>query len=72
MRRHPLLIDVWSTMDDLELVLECSSGTEEENNFYNEWTCDHYVSAVFISFILMEPFQSVSPSISLDQCMTVR
>jgi hypothetical protein len=47
-RRHPLLTDVWCAMDGLKLLLECPSDTEEENDFYNGWTFDHYVSAVFV------------------------
>jgi hypothetical protein len=35
-------------MDGLKLLLECAGNIEEENDFYNGWTCDHYVSAVFV------------------------
>jgi hypothetical protein len=47
-RRHPNLGDVWCTMDGLKLTIEASSIDDEQNMFYNGWTCDHYVSAVFV------------------------
>jgi hypothetical protein len=46
--RHPLLTDVWCAMDGLKLSLECARDPEYENDFYNGWTCDHYVSSVFV------------------------
>jgi hypothetical protein len=46
--RHPNLGDVWCTMDGLKLTIEASSIDDEQNMFYNGWTCDHYVSAVFV------------------------
>lgn len=46
--KHPMLQDVWCSMDGLKLLLECTGKYEEENDFYNGWTCDHYVSAVFV------------------------
>jgi hypothetical protein len=29
-------------------MLECSSGNDEQNRFYNGWTCDHYIRAVLV------------------------
>jgi hypothetical protein len=46
--RHPLLEGVWCSMDGLKLALECSSNDEEQNDYYNGWTCDHYVSALLV------------------------
>jgi hypothetical protein len=47
-RRHPLLESVWCTMDGLKLMIETSSNEDEQNNFYNGWTSDHYVNAVLV------------------------
>lgn len=44
--KHPLLQDVWCTMDGLKLMIEASSDEDEQNNCYNGWTADHYVNAV--------------------------
>ena len=46
MERHPLLTDVWMTMDGLKLRLQQSPHTAIQARFYNGWTCDHYVSNV--------------------------
>ena len=46
--RHPSLENVWCTMDGLKLLLECSSDEDEQNRYYNGWTCDHYISAVLV------------------------
>ncbi len=46
--QHPSLENVWCTMDGLKLMIECSSNDDEQNHFYNGWTCDHYVSAVLV------------------------
>ena len=45
--RHPLLTDVWMTMDGLKLIIEESPEGHIQNRFYNGWTCNHYVSNVF-------------------------
>jgi hypothetical protein len=45
---HPLLEDVWCTMDGLKLMLECAGDDVVQNRFYNGWTCDHYVGAVIV------------------------
>lgn len=44
--KHPLLEDVWCTMDGLKLMIETSSKEDDQNNYYNGWTHDHYVNAV--------------------------
>lgn len=45
-RKHPLLHNVWCTMDGLKLMIEASSKEDTQNNFYNGWQHDHYVNAV--------------------------
>ena len=47
-RRHSYLNQCWCTMDGLKITIECSGDDDEQNMFYNGWTCDHYVSAVFV------------------------
>lgn len=44
--KYSMLENVWCTMDGLKLMLECSSDEDEQNNYYNGWTGDHYVNAV--------------------------
>jgi hypothetical protein len=46
-KRHPALKDVWCTMDGLRLPLQQSGNTLIQNNFYNGWTHDHYVTNIF-------------------------
>lgn len=46
--RHPRLDGVWCTMDGLKLMLECASTEDEQNRYYNGWTCDHYIGAVLV------------------------
>ena len=45
--RHPLLHDCWATMDGLKLQLQQSRNTAIQEQFYNGWTHDHYVTSVF-------------------------
>lgn len=44
--KHPLLENVWCTMDGLKLMIEVSSNDDDQNNYYNGWTHDHYVTGV--------------------------
>jgi hypothetical protein len=44
--RHPYLTDVWYTMDELKVTLEQSSDHLIQEQYYNGWTHDHYVSSV--------------------------
>jgi DDE superfamily endonuclease len=46
--RHPLLQNVWCSMDGLKLRLHRPADGITQNMFYNGWTHDHYVSAVFV------------------------
>jgi hypothetical protein len=46
--KHPSLEGVWCTMDGLKLYLEQAGDAVIQNMFYNGWTHDHYVSAVFV------------------------
>jgi hypothetical protein len=45
--RHPLLHDCWATMDGLKLHLQQSGNTAKQEQFYNCWTHDHYVTSDF-------------------------
>ena len=47
-RCHPFFGDVWCTMHGLKLMFECSGDDDEQNRFYNGWTCDHYIGAVLV------------------------
>ncbi len=47
-KHHPRLHNVWCTMDGIKLLLECAGDEDEQNQYYNGWTCDHYVSAVLV------------------------
>jgi DDE superfamily endonuclease len=47
-RRHYVLDDIWCTMDGLKLYLQCSGNLRTQNNYYNGWTHDHYVTSVFV------------------------
>jgi hypothetical protein len=44
---HPFLHDCWATMDGLKLYLQQAGNTEIQEQFYNGWTHDHYVTSVF-------------------------
>jgi len=46
--RHPNLEGVWCTMDGLKLLIECSGNSVVQNRYYNGWTCDQYIGAVFV------------------------
>lgn len=48
--RHPNLgrERVWGAMDGLKLHLEQSGDHIIQNMFYNGWTCDHYVTNLFL------------------------
>jgi hypothetical protein len=46
--RHPYLERVWCTMDGLKLNIDASGDPCKQNNFYNGWTHDHYVSCVLV------------------------
>lgn len=46
--KYPLLDGVWCTMGGLKLMLECARESAVQNQYYNRWTCDHYISAVFL------------------------
>ena len=44
--RHQNLHDVWCTMDGLKITLEQSGDALIQEEYYNGWTHDHYVSSV--------------------------
>ncbi len=45
--RHPLLHDCWASMDGLKLFLQQAENTEIQEQYYNGWTRNHYVTSVF-------------------------
>jgi len=47
--KYPLLTHVWGAMDGLKLALERAGGSNnQQNNFYNGWTHDHYLTNLFL------------------------
>jgi hypothetical protein len=46
--RHPLLDNVWCTMDGLKLAIQKSGDNRTQNMFYNGLKCDLFVSCVFV------------------------
>ena len=46
--KHPALEGVWCAMDGIKLYLQQAGDSTIQNNFYNGWTHDHYVSAVLV------------------------
>jgi hypothetical protein len=45
---YPLLLDVWSTMDGLNLYLQQTGDSKVQARYYNGWTHGHYVTSVFV------------------------
>ncbi len=43
---HKYLWDVWCTMDRLKITLEQSGDVLTQEQYYNGWTHDHYVTLV--------------------------
>ncbi len=46
--KYNLLPDVWGAMDGVKLLLESTGLGDEQNNYYNSWKQDHYVSNLFL------------------------
>ena len=44
--RHQNLHNVWCTMDGVKLLLEQSGDALIQEQYYNGWTHDHYVTSV--------------------------
>ena len=44
--RHPVLNDVWGTMDGLKVTIEAAGDFITQSRFYNGWKCDHFVTSV--------------------------
>ena len=44
--RHPVLHNVWGTMDGLKVLIEDAGDFITQSRFYNGWKCDHYVTSV--------------------------
>ncbi len=43
--RHPVLDNVWGSMDGLKVPIEQPSDSLVQTQFYNGWKCDNYVTA---------------------------
>ena len=43
-----LLHNVWGAMDGVKLLIEQTGHGDEQNNFYNGWTHDHYVTNLLL------------------------
>lgn len=48
--KYPALERCWGAMDGLKLRLEKAGDEGTQNNFYNGWTHDHYISNLFLFF----------------------
>ena len=46
--KYPALTNCWGAMDGLKLRLERAGNNNMQNNYYNGWTHDHYVSNFFV------------------------
>ena len=46
--KYPALTNCWGAMDGLKLRLERAGDNNMQNNYYNGWTHDHYVSNLFL------------------------
>ncbi len=46
--KYNLLPNVWGALDGLKLLLESTGDGDEQNNFFNGWTHDHYISNLFL------------------------
>lgn len=44
--RHPVLENVWGTMDGLKLRIESASNFLTQSRFYNGWKSDHFITSV--------------------------
>jgi DDE superfamily endonuclease len=46
--RHPVLNDVWCTMDGLKLKIQSAPERAVQNLFYNGWQHDTFITNVFV------------------------
>ena len=48
-KKHPALEGVWCYINGLKLCFQQAGGdVTTQNNFYNGWTHDHYVTSIFV------------------------
>ena len=45
-QRHPVLDNVWGTMDGLKCRIEQPADLLVQRHFYNVWKCDHFITTV--------------------------
>jgi hypothetical protein len=48
--RHPVLNNVWSTMDGIKVRIEEAPDEVVQSRFYNGWKSDHFVTGVLCFF----------------------
>lgn len=46
--KYPLLKDCWGAMDGLKILIQKAGSEIEQNNFYNGWKSDHFVTNLFL------------------------
>ena len=55
-QKYPLITNCWGAMDGLKLPLQrAGNETQQNNDFYNGWNHEHYVTNLFL-FRLMAKF----------------
>jgi hypothetical protein len=47
-QKYPLITNCWGAMDGLKLTLQRAGNETQQNNFYNGWTHEHYVTNLFL------------------------
>ena len=47
--KYPLINNCWGAMDAMKLTLQRPGNERQQNNFYNGWTYEHYVTNLFLS-----------------------
>ena len=47
-QKYPLIKNCWGAMDGLKLTLQRAGNETQQNNFYNGWTHEHYVTNLFL------------------------
>ena len=47
-QKYPLITNCWGAMDGLKLTLQQAGNETQQNNFYNGWTHEHFVTNLFL------------------------
>ena len=48
-QKYPLIKNCWLAMNGLKLTLQRAVNETQQNNFYNRWTHEHYVTNSFFA-----------------------